>query len=71
LHSSDSGRLRYSNMATFIYRCPNTGMNVQGWTADDPTASDDDAYEAVACTICTQVHLINPNTGKVLGSDED
>jgi hypothetical protein len=26
-----------SELATFVYRCPNTGLNVQGWLADDPT----------------------------------
>jgi hypothetical protein len=23
-------------MPPFVYRCPNTGLNVQGWVADDP-----------------------------------
>ena len=32
---------------------------------------EDDAYEALHCTICTQVHLINPKTGRVLGADKD
>ena len=26
---------------TFLYRCPNTGQNVQGWSADE-VADDDD-----------------------------
>ena len=60
----------HTDMATFVYRCPNTGMNVQGWVADDPTEHDD-AYEAIPCTICTRVHLVNPKTGKVIGADED
>ena len=58
-------------MATFLYRCPNTGLNVQAWVADDPTGSDDDAYEAVTCTACTRVHMVDPKTGKVLGEDDD
>jgi hypothetical protein len=58
-------------MGTFVYRCPNTGLNVQGWVADDPTERADDAYEANACTICTRTHLVNPKTGKVLGADTD
>jgi len=24
-------------MPPFVYRCPKTGLNVQGWVADDPT----------------------------------
>jgi hypothetical protein len=26
--------------ATFVYRCPNTGFDVQGWVADDPTEGE-------------------------------
>jgi len=57
-------------MATFIYRCPTTGMKAQGFIADDPTeAEDNDTYKAMTCLICTQVHLVNPKTGKVAGAD--
>ncbi len=63
-------RLRY-RMPPFIFRCPNTGMNVQGWIADDPTEGKANSYESIACTICMQVHLVNPKTGKVLGRDKD
>ena len=35
--------------------------------ADDPTEGKAETYEPVTCTACTQVHLVNPNTGKVLG----
>lgn len=61
-------------MALFVYRCPNTGLNVQGFdvqgfAADDPTKEDDDStFKAVTCTVCTRVHLVNPKTGKVAGS---
>ena len=58
-------------MANFIYRCPNTGMNVQGWVADDPTEGEGETYQQITCTICTRVHLVNPKTGKVVGADED
>jgi hypothetical protein len=44
------------------------------WIADDPTEDDpdDDAdtYRSLACLACASVHLINPRTGKVLGSDD-
>jgi hypothetical protein len=56
-------------MPLFIYRCPSTGLNVQGFVADDPER-DDDAYEPVTCALCTRVHLVNPRTAKVLGTDE-
>ena len=45
-------------------------MNVQGWIADDPSEGEFDSYETIACTICTRVHLVNPNTGKVLGNED-
>jgi len=49
-------------MPTFLYRCPNTGLKVQGWVADDPTKD-----EPFAPVTCTRVHLVNPKTGKVVG----
>jgi hypothetical protein len=56
-------------MPTFLYRCPNTGLNVQGWVSDDPSP-DDDSFRAVTCTACTRVHLVNPKTGKVLAEED-
>ena len=52
-------------MSPFLYRCPNTGDNVQAWAADDPD-DDDLTYVQVTCLACTQAHLVNPKTGKVL-----
>jgi BRK domain len=57
-------------MAAFLYRCPNTGLQVQGYTADDLTEGDVEAYESLKCLACTRMHLVNPKTGKVLGADE-
>jgi hypothetical protein len=58
-------------MNAFLYRCPSTGLNVQGWVADDPPAErDSETYEAVTCTACTRIHLVNPKTGRTLGDDE-
>ena len=54
-----------------VFRCPNTGLNVHGWIADDPTEGEAESYEAVTCTACTRVHLINQKTGRILGNDED
>jgi hypothetical protein len=58
-------------MPPFIYRCPNTGLNVQGFVADDPTEGEAETYQSITCTICTRLHLVNPKTGKVLGPDEN
>ena len=57
-------------MFACVYRCPNTGMNGQGWVADDPTEGEGEIYAAITCTICTRIHLVDPKTGRVLGSDE-
>lgn len=58
-------------MAAFIYRCPATGRDVQGWLADDPSSENGgEVYEAVECPACTRVHLVNVKTGKTLGDDQ-
>jgi hypothetical protein len=28
----------------FVYRCPKTDLNVQGWVADDPTEGEGETY---------------------------
>lgn len=58
-------------MPTFLYRCPTTGLRVQGWVADDPTESKGERFESVTCLACTRAHLINPKTGKLIGEDDD
>jgi hypothetical protein len=55
-------------MPTFLYRCPNTGQTVQGFTAEE---ADGDTYEAITCLACRRLHFVNPATGKVLGQDDD
>ncbi len=53
----------------FIYRCPTSGHKVQGFTRDNPPAPDDTVYEAVTCTACYRVHLVNPSSGHVAGTN--
>jgi hypothetical protein len=48
-------------MATRVFLCPNTGGSENGG----------ETYQAVNCLACRQVHMINPKTGKVLGTDEE
>jgi hypothetical protein len=57
-------------MPTFIYRCPKTGLKVQGWLAEAAAPNERDTYEAVTCTACNQTHLVNPWTGRTLGDGE-
>jgi hypothetical protein len=52
-------------MAAMLYRCPNTGFRVQGYTVDETIVRDHDAYEPVSCLACKLVHLVNPKSGKV------
>jgi hypothetical protein len=56
-------------MPPFLYRCPATGMNVQGWSADE--VDDDETYLSMTCLACRQLHLVNPATGKTMGEDGD
>jgi hypothetical protein len=57
-------------MAPFLYRCPNTGLRVQGWSAEEMPA-DEGTYETVSCIACQQVHLVNPANGNVLTGGDD
>jgi hypothetical protein len=57
-------------MAAFVFRCPVTGLNVQGWAADHGGDIDDDAVEMVKCLACQRTHLVHPKTGKILGADD-
>jgi len=57
-------------MANLIFRCTQTGMNVQVWLPDEAPAERGDSYEAVTCPACARVHLVNKTTGKTLG-DKD
>jgi len=43
---------------------------VQGFIAEE-ISDDGDAYEAITCLACRQVHAVNPITGKILGADEE
>jgi hypothetical protein len=56
------------NMAPFLYRCPNTGKTVQGFSAEEV---DDDTYTSITCLACRQVHLVNQRTGKVVGESDE
>jgi hypothetical protein len=58
-------------MPPFLYRCPNTGDHVQGWSAEEASADQANAYETVTCIACKQVHLVNPATGQVLTGGDD
>jgi len=54
---------------TFLFRCPTTGLRVQGWVAEDVPEDNGDTYEGIACLACRATHLVNPRTGKVAGEE--
>jgi hypothetical protein len=59
-------------MAAFIYRCPNTGLRIQGWVADEvDSRTNDETYQSVTCLACRQTHLVNPSSGKVVSANDD
>jgi hypothetical protein len=58
-------------MIPFIYRCPITGLKVQGLFADEASVEAPNTYEAVTCLACTRVHLVNRSTGKTQYDDEE
>ena len=51
-------------MTSFTFRCPTSGLLLQGW-AEAPKVAED-YFEAVECTACKRAHLVNPRTGKVI-----
>jgi hypothetical protein len=53
-------------MTTFFYRCPNTDQQMQAWTDNPPVADDLEAYQSVDCVACSQLHWVNPRTGRLL-----
>jgi hypothetical protein len=57
-------------MAPFLYRCPTTGFQVQGWATDDDPENGEH-YESVICLACGRVHFVNPKTGRVLGAGSE
>jgi hypothetical protein len=53
-------------MVPFTYRCPRTGLQVQGWAAAADPLTVGEIYEPVTCTACGWIHLINAKSGKAL-----
>ena len=49
----------------FLFRCPVTGLNVQGLTTDETetSAGRKDQREMVRCLACGGVHLVDPSRG--------
>jgi len=70
LKDGSPGAALLLTMATVLFFCPNMGLRVQGWFADDLSENGGEAYESVNCPACLQIHLVNPRTGRTLGPDQ-
>jgi len=58
-------------MGNIIFKCPQTGLNVQHWLDEEEPADPSSAYETVACKACSRLHFINRSSGKLLGQQEE
>ena len=56
-------------MASFVYRCPNTGLHAHAWV-DAIDDDKDQVYVAVPCDACQRLHLINAKTGKLIADGD-
>jgi hypothetical protein len=55
----------------FVFRCPTTGQNVQGYSEADAVLEGERPYEGVSCLACGRVQFVNPATGKLLSEEID
>ncbi|MBR0764836.1 hypothetical protein ABIF65_005774 [Bradyrhizobium japonicum] len=51
-------------MSNVLFRCPNTGMNVQHLLGDS-SAKADKVVAVVHCPACARIHLVNVATGEL------
>ena len=59
-------------MNPMMYRCPTTGMMVQGFRADNGAVDDTrENYTGIRCLACSRMHFVNLATGKVLAPGSD
>jgi len=58
-------------MGNIIFKCPQTGLNVQHWLDEEEPDDPSSAYETVVCKACSRLHFINRSSGKLLGQQEE
>jgi hypothetical protein len=56
-----------SSVHHFIFRCPTTGLNVQGTKMTDE--ADESPYTSQKCLACGGVHLVNSLSGKLMSEE--
>ncbi len=51
----------------FLFQCPTLRMLVQGYSEfTDPPPDKSSRYEGIVCPACGGIHIVNPETGKLL-----
>jgi hypothetical protein len=58
-------------MSPFLFRCPNTGLQVQGFVVEEAPSDDSDVFTSVSCLACSGMHFVNLRTGKTVGEESD
>lgn len=53
-------------MSQTLFRCPNTGMNVQHSAGEASSEKKDGALVVVNCPACARIHLVNAATGELV-----
>jgi hypothetical protein len=54
----------------FLFKCPRTLLNVQGWLDDKEDAGEND-YQPITCPACATLHFFNLKSGKMLGHEDE
>ena len=55
-----------------MFRCPICNIPTQAWIADDIQAkAGEHEYVSLECLACRQIHLVNPRTGALVGTDKN
>ena len=55
-----------------MFRCPICDIHTYAWIADDLQANaGEHDYVSVDCLACWRIHLVNPRTGAILGTDKE
>jgi hypothetical protein len=58
-------------MANLIFKCPQTGMNVQHRLDESEQGDRDGHYETVVCKACSRLHFIHRTSGRLLGQPDE
>ncbi len=55
----------------FIFRCPTTALSVQGISeTDEAPVAGKPRYQSVVCLACKQVHIVDPETGRLFSDEQ-